>query len=312
MSDTPDHPEAGDLGDAIEALRSRFLADVERLRPQLHRYCTRMTGSLLDGEDVVQEALAHAFYRLPTLEDHDALGRWLFRIAHNKCIDFLRVRKPEVLAETDEPEPSYEPSDVAEERQEVSQALELMLGRLPPKERASLLLKDVLGYSLTEVAEIVDSTVGGVKAALHRGRGKLDVLDVEEKRNPEELEHLELLRAYVDYFNAKDWDGLRGLIRADARLELVGYGDFDLGDGYLRNYTRLPWEWELAIGHADGEPMLLHYRRDEGHLRPHAAVRFTLREGQIQVIRDYVHVDYLFEHSRVIQREDQAVPAPSG
>src|SRR4051812_48336080 len=149
-----------------------FLETITNLRPSLHRYCARMTGSVLDGEDIVQEALFQAYRKLDTFDDDRPLSPWLFRIAHNRCIDFLRRREVRQEAEAAAVEPDYvmpgEPAGPILDR-----AVEHLVLALPPKERACVLLKDVFDYSLEEVAGLVDSTVGGVKAALNRGRSKL-------------------------------------------------------------------------------------------------------------------------------------------
>src|SRR6266536_1512131 len=84
---------ASELKPTLEDIRGRFLASVKDLRPKLHRFCSRMCGSALDGEDMVQETLAQAFYRLPSLNEQSRLEPWLFKIAHRKCIDFLRSEK---------------------------------------------------------------------------------------------------------------------------------------------------------------------------------------------------------------------------
>src|SRR5215212_11879735 len=149
-----------------------FLSTVEALRPSLHRYCARMTGSVADGEDVVQEALFVAYRRLDTFDDARPLKPWLFRIAHNRCIDFLRSRGVREDAESgadmvDVVWPDDPPGPA------LGRAVEHLVLTLPPMERACVLLKDVLDHSLEEIAELVGSTVGGVKAALHRGRAKL-------------------------------------------------------------------------------------------------------------------------------------------
>src|SRR4051794_40443573 len=156
----------------FEARYVAFLATIANLRPSLHRYCSRMTGSVLDGEDVVQEALFQGYRMLDSFDDSRPLAPWLFRIAHNRCIDFLRRREVRKEAETavGEPDPVLpaEPPGAA-----LGRAVEHLVLPLPPMERACVLLKDVFDYSLDEVAELVGSTVGGVKAALHRGRAKL-------------------------------------------------------------------------------------------------------------------------------------------
>jgi len=149
-----------------------FLETITQLRPSLHRYCARMTGSVMDGEDVVQEALFEAYRKLEKFDDGRALKPWLFRIAHNRCIDFLRKRGVRIEAETAAAGP-----DQVESNELLALglggALEHLVISLPPKERACVLLKDVFDHSLEEVAELVDSTVGGVKAALHRGRSRI-------------------------------------------------------------------------------------------------------------------------------------------
>jgi RNA polymerase sigma-70 factor (ECF subfamily) len=156
----------------FEARYVAFLETVTQLRPSLHRYCSRMTGSVMDGEDVVQEALFEAYRKLDKFDDSRPLKPWLFRIAHNRCIDFLRKRGVRVEAETAAMVPdAVEPADPAVLG--LGRAVEHLVTSLPPKERACVLLKDVFDYSLEEIAELVDSTVGGVKAALNRARTKL-------------------------------------------------------------------------------------------------------------------------------------------
>src|SRR5438874_786946 len=195
-----------------------FLETISQIRPQLHRYCARMTGSITDGEDIVQDALFRAYRSLDTYDDSRPLAPWLFRIAHNQCVDFLRRRGVRMEAETAAVEPDFvSPHEFPAGN--VGSAIEHLVLNLPPKERASVLLKDVFDYSLEEIAELVDSTVGGVKAALNRGRAKLASRDARLAAPPASTpQHEEILHLYVDRFNRRDWDGLRELISADARL----------------------------------------------------------------------------------------------
>ena len=232
-----------------------FLETISQLRPQLHRYCSRMTGSITDGEDVVQDALFRAYRSLDTYDDSRPLAPWLFRIAHNHCIDFLRRRGVRVEAETAAAEPDFvAPHELSGAR--VGPAIEHLVLNLPPKERACVLLKDVFDYSLEEIAELVDSTVGGVKAALNRGRSKLASLNERSAapRGPTP-QNQEILRLYVERFNRQDWDGLRELISADARLLVADrYAGSFADGGYLGVYSRMRVTWRLALGEVDGEP----------------------------------------------------------
>ena len=120
-----------------------------------------------------------------------------------------------------------------------------------PRSERAVLLKDVLDYPLTEVADIADSTLGGVKAALHRGRAKLRALKASPALTEFDIDQRRLFEAYAECFNRRDWDALRHLVRADARLEIVGEAEgrmAGLGATYSSNYTALPWEWRLTAG----------------------------------------------------------------
>lgn len=292
-------PDIEELSASVSAQRHAFLEALSHLRPRLHRYCSRMTGSVLEGEDVVQEVLGHAFFRLHTLDDTKRLEPWLFRIAHNKAIDHIRKRKGEVVGiRENEDEPAPEVVD----RVRVAEALTRVVTHLPPKERACVVLKDVLDYSLQDIADIVDSTVGGVKAALHRGRGKLSDAPARTPRGMDDHER-RLIAAYVDRFNVQDWDGVEALLGADARLEVVDRaivrGREAISGGYFTNYQRLPWRWQLRPSRVDGVEMLVHWRRDGDSWRPHAPVLLRFEGGRVSRIRDFVHVEYLLDDADV-------------
>ncbi len=286
-----------ELRNRVARDRGAFSEMVEHLRPRLHRFCSRMCGSVLDGEDLVQDTLAHAFYKLPTLADDGALEGWIFRIAHNRCIDFLRRRREKSDPE-DVPDAAPDPEAVASTRQFVGMAMTRVVTGLPPKERACVLLKDVLGHSLEETADIVDSTVGGVKAALHRGRSKLEGQTTDLVPHRVAPEHRGLLQSYIDCFNRRDWEAVCNLVRADARLELVGKDEFELrGSKYFGNYEALPWQWRFAIAQVAGETVAVQYRRksEREPWRPRSALRLRVEVGEITAVRDYVHVSYLFD-----------------
>jgi len=278
----------------FEARYLAFLETVTQLRPSLHRYCARMTGSVMDGEDVVQEALFEAYRKLDKFDDRRPLKPWLFRIAHNRCIDFLRKRGVRVEAETAAmvPDAVYpvEPPALG-----LGRAVEHLVSILPPKERACVLLKDVFDYSLEEIAELVDSTVGGVKAALIRGRAKLEASPASTKPSRAvDPELTRIMRLYVDRFNRRDWDGVRELISADARLTVADAFAGELVDApYFSNYERWSMPWRLTLGEVDGEPVVIILQRGTDTWTPYSVVRFDVEGQQINRITDYAHCPWL-------------------
>jgi len=278
----------------FEARYLAFLETITQLRPSLHRYCSRMTGSVMDGEDVVQEALFEAYRKLDKFDDSRSLKPWLFRIAHNRCIDFLRKRGVRVEAETAAMVPdAIEPADPAVLG--LGRAVEHLVTSLPPKERARVLLKDVFDYSLEEIAELVDSTVGGVKTALNRARTKLAAAPAPSK-TPRSVdpELTILMKLYVDRFNRRDWDSVRELISADARLTVADAFVGKLADApYFRNYERFSMPWKLAMGDVDGEPVVIILQRGADTWTPYSIVRLSVIDQHIDRVVDYVHCPWV-------------------
>jgi RNA polymerase sigma-70 factor, ECF subfamily len=267
-----------------------------------------MTGSITDGEDVVQDALFRAYRSLDTYDDSRPLAPWLFRIAHNHCIDFLRRRGVRAEAEIAAAEPDFvAPPELSGAR--IGPAIEHLVLNLPPKERACVLLKDVFDYSLEEIAELVGSTVGGVKAALNRGRSKLASLN---ERSPAHRgpspQHQEILRLYVERFNRQDWDGLRELISADARLLVADrYAGSFADGGYLGVYSRMAVRWRLVLGEVDGEPAIVLLNFNEGAWAIEGIIRVEVSaDGRIQRIADYQHCPWLLTAGSIIVRESAA------
>jgi RNA polymerase sigma-70 factor (ECF subfamily) len=278
----------------LEARYREFLDNITQIRPGLHRYCARMTGSVLDGEDVVQEALFEAYRKIDQYDESRPLSPWLFRIAHNRCIDFLRRRAVRIEAEARVlSQDSIMLTDLPVLG--IGRAIEQLVLTLPPKERAGVLLKDVFEYSLAEIAELVDSTVGGVKAALKRGRTKLAAIhgtvERPHKKNPELAQ---LLRLYVDRFNQRDWDGVRELLTADARLQVVDryLGPFTESP-YFSNYERRTFEWQMAVAEVDGELAIIGLHRDTDGWTPQTIVRLQVSDRRISRIQDYRHCGWV-------------------
>src|SRR5215469_16567308 len=286
----------------FEARYVAFLETITHLRPSLHRYCTRMTGSVMDGEDLVQDALFDAYRKLDSFDDSLPLKPWLFRIAHNRCIDFLRRREVRETAEAAAQEPdSVEPAEPIGAI--VHRAVEHLVLMLPPKERACVLLKDVFDYSLEEIAELVDSTVGGVKAALNRARTKLADSPPREKPTRSTSPELKrVMQLYVERFNRRDWDGVRELVSADARLNIAERfaGKFSEAP-YFFNYERWPVPWKLALGEVDGEPMVIILERGADTWTARSAIRFDMIGQRIERIVDYVHCPWVIQAATSVE-----------
>jgi RNA polymerase sigma-70 factor (ECF subfamily) len=232
------------------------------LRPKLHRYCARMIGSVIDGEDVVQEVLVKAIAAAPQRESIAHVESWLFRIAHNAALDFLRGRARRNASHSNEDvDMIIDPLTVVDDRQFASASLRTFM-RLPVAQRSCVILMDVLGYSLQEIADVLSNTVPVVKNALHRGRTRLRELAQEPEDLPlpvlSEPER-SLLTRYVDHFNARDFDAIRKMIADEVRLELVNRtrmnGRREVGN-YFHNYAGIQ-DWRFVVGLVDGRPAAL-------------------------------------------------------
>jgi RNA polymerase sigma-70 factor, ECF subfamily len=273
------------------------------LRPRLHRYCARMVGSAIDGEDVVQEALAKAAEALPGAGAIEKPESWLFRIAHNAALDALRRRKRQAGARSDiDMAGIADPGAAADARVAAASSLATFL-RLPATQRSSVVLMDVLGHSLAETADILGVSVPAVKAALNRGRTRLRQIAAspEGAASPLAAAERERLRAYADRFNARDFDALRDLLAEDVRLDLANRTRLDGRKDvsvYFSHYDST-FDWRLAPGLAEGRAALL----ISDPADPSAAVRYVVlldwKDGRIAAIRDFRFATYVMESLEV-------------
>jgi RNA polymerase sigma-70 factor, ECF subfamily len=274
--------------------RRRFLELVAEVRPELHRYCARMVGSVTEGEDIVQDALARAYYALPERETMPPLRPWLFRIAHHRALDHLKrydVRMRDPL-ETEREEAETADPDDALAREEATQAAITRFVELAPAQRSAVVLKDVLGHSLEEIAALLDLTLPAVKAALHRGRERLRESQKSNREAPRTFSPL--IARYAELFNARDWDGVRALLAEDVRLDLVSRvkreGNRNVGN-YFSNYERLD-DWHLVPAWLDGREVIAVYR-DRESVDASYFIELEHAARGVVAIRDYRYVPYV-------------------
>jgi RNA polymerase sigma-70 factor, ECF subfamily len=272
----------------------RLLSD---LRPKLHRYCARMTGSVIDGEDVVQEALAKAIEAFPDAGAIAHVEGWLFRIAHNAALDFLRRRARENAARSGEdPEMVVDPISGADDHQIAAASLRTFM-RLPVAQRSAVVLMDVLGYSLDEIAGIVNLSVAAIKAALHRGRARLRELAQEPDDLPLPVlaeSERSLLAAYIDRFNARDFDSVRNMLAEEVRLELVNKlhlrGRREVGN-YFTRYAQVE-DWLFVSGLVDRRPAVLVRNPANPEAQPSYFVLLEWEGDRLLNIRDFRFARY--------------------
>ena len=283
---------------------SAAIADLNGLlvamRPKLHRYCARMTGSVIDGEDVLQDALIKAVESFASAGPLRHPEGWLFRIAHNTALDFLRRRnRQQAVRSGEEVDMIADPVDIVATHEIASASLRTFM-RLPVAQRSSVILMDVLGCSLQEVGEVMDFSLPAVKAALHRGRTRLRELADE----PDDLPRPELskaerdrLGAYVAHFNARDFDAIRALISDDVRLDLVNKtrinGKAEVSR-YFGNYSGLS-DWHLVPGLVEGRPAILVFDPNNAGSAPKYFMLLQWSAGKVLTIRDFRHADYVID-----------------
>ena len=285
-------------GDLLAGLR----ASAAELRPELHRYCARLMGSVIDGEDVVQDTLARALVSLQELEEQGQemppLRPWLFRIAHNRALDLLRGRAVRLA------EPIEAASEVADPaspdpvemlmRQEAVKTAVSRFAELPTVQRSVVILKDVLDESLNEIAALLDLTVDAVKGHLARGRARLREINAQAPSREEARPASAAVARYVALFNRQDWDGLRALLADDVKLiqstHAPRIGSAEVGS-FFTIYARFDGVW-LAPAWLEGREVIAVFE-NRTDSKPDYVMWLEWRDGRISFIRDYRYARYV-------------------
>jgi RNA polymerase sigma-70 factor (ECF subfamily) len=274
---------------------------VDPYRQALEVHCYRMLGSLDDAEDLVQETLLRAWRRLDRFERRSSVHTWLYRIATNACLDEIERRprqhypvQPFPDSRIEEPaSPIYDPAARYALREGMELALLTAVQKLPGRQRAILILRDVLGWTGPEVAELLDSTVAAVNSALQRARATIEEEGPFDAPPPAaEAEH-DLLRRYVDAWERVDVDALVALLREDATMTMPPlpslYGATAIGDFFrnLRDGGDLA-QVRVVPTTANGRPAMAMRRLVGNSLEPHGLMMLEVEGERIARINTFL------------------------
>jgi RNA polymerase sigma-70 factor, ECF subfamily len=292
--------------------------ELEQHRRELTAYCYRMLGSPFEAEDAVQDTLLRAWKSIDRFEGRSALRSWLYRIATNVCLDMLggreRRARPMDVGPSGEPvaenlrelsevtwiEPIPDPAEATVERETIRLAFVAALQHLPPRQRAVLILREVLHWQASEVAALLDTSVASVNSALQRARATLSDADVHDSTPKLEEADRELLERYVKAFERYDINALTELIHEDATQSMPPYDLWLTGRDDI-----FAWWWGPGIGckdsrviptvAANGSPAFGQYKPSpDGGYEPWALQVLELSGGRIVELTFFLATEKIF------------------
>jgi RNA polymerase sigma-70 factor (ECF subfamily) len=310
-----------------EGIPAELEAQLEQHRRALTGYCYRMLGSSFEAEDAVQEAMLRAWRNADRFEGRAAFKSWLYRIATNVCLDMLDGRKrrarpmdlsgagtpadPEITTLPEkvwlEPIPDGRvlaeagvPAELAQERETLRLAFVNALQHLPARQRAILILREVLRWSAAETAELLDTTVASVNRALPRARAGLDATGTQLAQSPADLDNdqRELLERYVAAFEAYDMDGLVALLHEDAVMSMPPIALWLRGRDHIRAWLEGAGAGcrgsRLITTMANGLPAYGQYRCIEGEFVPWGLGVLEVADGRVAGLNTFLDAERLF------------------
>jgi RNA polymerase sigma-70 factor (ECF subfamily) len=307
---------------------SSSFGEIEQHRRELTAYCYRMLGSPAEAEDAVQDTLLRAWRALERFEGRSSVRSWLYRIATNVCLDMLdgrqRRARPMDLGPARSPDgpigeilpevtwlepfpdgrilPDGDPAAVAESRESIRLAFMAALQHLPPRQRAALILCEVLHWKAAEVAELLETSVAAVNSALQRARASIDAANLADAGGGtlSERDH-ELLSRYVDAFQRYDMDALTVLIREDATQSMPPYelwlsGREDILGWWVGPGAGCRGSRVIPTVSANGSPAFGQYKpSDDGRgYDPWALQVLEIADGRIVEFTFFLSTDTLF------------------
>lgn len=280
---------------------------IEPYRRALYVHAYRMLGSLDDADDVTQEALLRAWKALERFEPRATLKTWLFRITTNACLDEIerRPRRPQPVdpfpdtLRGDADDLIYEPAARYALNEGMELALMSAIQLLPGRQRAALILRDVLGWTGPEVADLLQTTVMAVNSALQRARATVDATMPQRAYLQLDPEEQTLLDRYVAVWRAGDFDGLVELLRDDAEIRMPplpsvtgarAVAEFLLSTAAHGDLASM----EFTLTRANGRPaVLVHHREADGHLTPHGVKIIDIADGRIAGYDAFIDARYV-------------------